>query len=360
MKDVKKLLKQQSRDILPDDSVKENIRKSLWPDNGAERRAATAHGGSIALGKTSKIAIAAAVIVVVMTLCIALPVALSGNDSPIVPDPPTIAFNGDFYAYSAIAVGAMLSDGTSSALALALSPSEMQEIENTTREYLRLVEGLLSEDAISHTQAQVPERLSDYQYAMSVKSRGIDGDVVTFLLCYNENIASSSQDNNEIETDFDIEGVLVTPNGDFKVYGGRQSEQENDGGETEREQELWFIAYTGENSYIRIDQEAEEETEHDSVETERTHRISVYQNGRCVESTTIDLEQEDNETEVKLSIERNGRRDSLEFTVRERGGVKVMAVQADFGSDNAEFLIYIEDGDYRFDFSAVDDDDHDD
>lgn len=368
MKDVKKLLRQQSRDVLPDNDVKDRIRSELGFAPETERRAATAHGGSVHVGRPTIAVFVAAALVVVLALAVIIPFALDGGaGSPVIPDSPVImSTQGDFYAYSALAVGSLLSrtdalDGTSaSRLALAGPGNGVQsQIRDVAEEYIRLVESLLAEDDITHSPVSVPEQYSSYAYAMTVTGYGIGDGVLTYTLYYNEALSSQQHDGEESERNYDIEGILSTPGGDFEVRGGRESEQESDGDENENEEELWFVAYTGENSYIRIDQEAELETEDGETESERTHRVTVVQNGVVTEDTTIELEQEEGETEVALSIRRDGRTDTLEFTRRNVNGTDIIYARARFAAGNASFRVHCEQGGYRFEFDDFYDEDDD-
>ena len=363
MKDVEKLLKERSADVLPDDGVKERVRAELGLDAQTERRAAAAHGGTIAFGKNAKIALVAAALVAVLTMCVVLPVVLGGS-SPSVPSAPPISMStqGDFYAYSALAAGSVLAGMSSSgALALSLPSSEVQSaIRDTAQEYLRLVDGLLSDGEISHSPVEVPQKYSQYAYAMTVSGTGLGGSTLTYTLYFNENLASEDADEEETEREYDIEGVLSTPDGDYAVRGGRESESAYDKNESEEEEELWFNAYIDESSYIRIEQESERESEDGEEEIERSHLISLIENGKVVESTTIDLEQEDGETEVVLTVKRDGVTDKLQFTRETRGGRDILYAHAQFSAGDASFRVYVEDGGYRFEFTDDDDGDFDD
>ena len=363
MKDVEKLLKERSADVLPDDDVKERVRAELGLDAQTERRAAAAHGGTIAFGKNAKIALVAAALVAVLTMCVVLPVVLGGS-SPSVPSAPPISMStqGDFYAYSALAAGSVLAGMSSSgALALSLPSSEVQSaIRDTAQEYLRLVDGLLSDGEISHSPVEVPQKYSQYAYAMTVSGTGLGGSTLTYTLYFNENLASEDADEEETEREYDIEGVLSTPDGDYAVRGGRESESAYDKNESEEEEELWFNAYIDESSYIRIEQESERESEDGEEEIERSHLISLIENGKVVESTTIDLEQEDGETEVVLTVKRDGVTDKLQFTRETRGGRDILYAHAQFSAGDASFRVYVEDGGYRFEFTDDDDGDFDD
>lgn len=352
MKDVDKLLKESAKDVLPDDAVKARVRADLGLDAPVERRAATAHGGSMVLSKNSKIAIVAAALVVLLTLCIVLPLAVDGKTAPAIPDaPPLMSAQGDFYAYSALAAGSVLAQmDASGTLALALSPEIQAQIQAATEEYLRIVDGLLAGAEISQTPVEVPDHYADYAYATKITGIGLGGKALTYTLYYNENLSSEEIDGDETEREYDIEGILSTPNGDYAVCGGRESESEFDKDESEEEEELWFNAYIGENSYIRVEQESERESEDGEEEIERSHLISVIEDGRVVESTTIDLEQEDGETKVELSVKRNGNTDTLRFTRDTVGGKEILCARAELDGVRADFAIHIEDGGYRFDF----------
>lgn len=361
MKDVEKLLKESSADVLPGDEVKERVRAELGLGAQTERRAAAAHGGTFALGKNTKVALIAAALVVILTMCVVLPIVLDGGgSSPVPPAPPILmSTQGDFYAYSALAAGSVLAEMNSSgALALALPSPEVQAaIRDSAEEYLRLVDGLLSGGEISHTSAEVPQKYAQYAYAMTVSGTGLGGNALTYTLYYNENLSSEEINGEETEREYDIEGVLSTPNGDYAVRGGRESESEYDKDESEEEEELWFNAYIGDNSYIRVEQESERESEGGEEELERSHLISLIENGKVVESTIVDLKQEDGETEVELTVKRDGAVDKLQFTRETRGGKDILYARAQFSAGDASFRVYVEDGGYRFEFFDDDEDD---
>lgn len=359
MKDVKKMLKTQAKDALPDASVKERVRTELGYTQNTAQEAAYAHGGTRAVNKKGLYSLLAAALALVIALCVLLPVLLTGGGGTTVL-PPALSAAGDFYAYSAASAGALLSQSAAQAgtasLRRTLTAEEQDRIRQATDEYLRLAEGLLAEDSITHEAVAVPEEYAQYRYAMTITAHGLAGDTVTYTMYYSEALSSEETEENESERAYDITGVLVTESGAYPVRGGRLTEEENEGGETESESELWFEAYTGENSYIRIEQEAEEESEGSETETERTHRLFVYENGTLTESTTIDYEEENGEAEIALTILRGGQRDTLEFRRETRGGTEVLFVEADIGGLQAQMRVYPEEDGYRYEFMEEDDD----
>lgn len=354
MNDLKKTLKTQAKDALPDPSVKERVRSGLGIAPTPAEEQAYAHGGTRSVNKKKWLPVLAAGLALVLALCILLPVLLSGGGNSALP--PTLSAAGDFYAYSAASAGALLSQSGGQAgakLRRSLTAAQQQEIEDTTDEYLRLIESLLSDGSITHEAVAVPEKYAQYSYAMKITSRGIAGGTFTYTLYYSEALTGEETDGDETERAYDITGVLAVDGTDYPVRGGKEQEEESEGGESESESELWFEAYTGENSYLRIEQEEETESEEGETETERTHRLRVFEDGRCVEDTTIDYEEEDGEAEIKLTILRGERRDVLQCK-RDRRADALLYAEADFGGIQATFRIYIENGAYRYEFTDED------
>ena len=114
MKELKKLLAEQAPTVLPDERVKQNIRRELGYEAPAEREATYAHGGTAAVRgkKTLWIAVAAGLLAVALALGILLPVFLR-TPAPHITLPGDkfldIKSTDDFYAYGAASVGSILS-----------------------------------------------------------------------------------------------------------------------------------------------------------------------------------------------------------------------------------------------------------
>ena len=53
-----------------------------------------------------------------------------------------------------------------------------------------------------------------------------------------------------------------------------------------------------------------------------------------------------------MEIERDGRRDSLKFIPHIINGDTILYVEADIDGDDCEFLVYKENGVYRYEFDA--------
>ena len=387
MKDIKKLLKSEAKRVLPDEKLKENIKQELGY-TAEPPVLARADGGTETVKNKKKVlipAIGAAAIVLI--LAILLPIVIPGSSPIPVPLPggnkfAEITDADSFYAYGAASVGSLLASESaaspvssveSGAVVLSMksvsdeSAAEEKHVETVNR-YMSLVEGLLSENAIEATAVAGED---GYEYGMQIAYTDLLGDTVSYTLYFNKIFVSSEFDEGETEEEYAIEGELIAEGRSYPVRGNYETEQ--DDGESENE--LYFRAYLdeGSRSYLEITQESETESEHASTETEKEYAYTRYENGRRVERTVVEYEQEDGELELKLSIEHEGERDVLQFESARISGETVLLAKGTLSGERVRFTVYIresgyhyvfEDGSYsdhdRYDDDDDDDDDRDD
>lgn len=378
MKNLKKLLKQQKNSVLPDQSVKDNIKLQLGMVEN-QPAAQTAVGGTVAVRRRGVIiAVCAAALAIVMALCIILP--LQGVQPTV--DPGTIDGGNDdgkfdeitdsdtFYAYGAASVGAVLSSWEASsssqsalrtAANLDLLSAPTQEEMDTINRYLALVEGLLSEGDITGTAIA---GYGDYAYGMTVSYSDLLGASVSYVMYYNKIFRSTRVDGDEREENYSIEGVLIVENISYPVMGNYTSESEED----EEESTLFFRAYMADDTYIEVTRESESETGDGQSESETEYVYTVYRDGRVVERTVVEYESEDGELELLVTIERDGLRERLIFEDESEDGQRVIAVRGNIGGEEVSFRIYVREGQYHYvfdddssqDYDRYDDDDDDD
>lgn len=391
MKDVKKLLKAQSKHILPDEGVKENIRRELGYSD-AEQTAAYAHGGTERFGRKGIISLIAAGLALVLCLCIVLPVVLLHRN----PSAPGLIGGGtldsidtadEFYAYGAASVGSILSAGLSQesksaqeargaeVRSLAAQPlsggltDEEQEIAATVNGYLGLVEGLLSDEAIEYSAEKLGQEEYGYPYRMTVIVQDMLGGSAQYTMYYDKILTDSETDGDEKEEEYAISGILLVDGEQYPVRGEKETESE----EGETELSLTFTAYRPSDAsrklpYLRMEQESEEET---GEESEKFFLYTLYdENGEETATTSVEYEQEeDGETELKITVERGNETDELRFW-REEGKSNVLSARAKIGGKEYSFTVTVEEGNYRYEFSdgnsgggdrpSHDDDDDDD
>ena len=376
-KDVKKLLAEHRADILPDERVKEKVKRDLGLSSVKESRLSYAQGGEHALtdGKKVMIAVIAVLLVAAIFLGVFLPLWLKGGGTPVTPgggsDPFGNITSADrFYAYGAASVGSILASVSESGAAAAavaagealipaasdasrLASAAEEEQVATLNKYLSLVESLLSDGGISG-EAIAPA--GEYKFGMRVTSTDLTGGTSGYVLYYNKRFVSGETDGEESEENYSIEGVLVTEfDTSYEVKGNYQTETESEDGEHESESGLFFRAFTSEDrrSYIEVRQETETESEDGVEETETEYVYTVFEDGRRVERMTVEYETEQDETELNMTIENyvEGRSETLVFEDETEDGVRVIAVSGTLDGTPVAFRIYVRDGHYDYVFA---------
>lgn len=373
MKDVKKLLAEQSKKALPDRSVKENIKRELGYT--AESQAAYAHGGTQAFsGRKKLLALLAAALAVVLCLCIVLPIALQNKTDFIDGGKLDNIDNADeFYAYSAASVGTLISAAQSAESAfmkttdanrrtasigkahtLAVSApigltDDEQEITDTLDGYIGLIESLLSDDAIEYSSVELGQEQYGYRYRMTVTISDMLGNPFEYTMYYDKILTESEIDGNESEEEYAINGILLVGGERYPVSGEKETESEED----ESELSLQFTAYrpntAGKIPYLRMEQETEEED--GGKETEKFFLYTLYdKNGRPMETTSVEYEQEEGELELKMTVRRGETEDELWFW-REEGHKNVLFARAQIGGKEYSFTVTVEKDAYRYEFS---------
>ena len=380
-KDVKKMLAEHRADILPDERVKEKVKRDLGLSEVRESRLSYAQGGEHALTDKKKVFIAVVTVLLVAAIFLGvfLPLQLGGGTQPggvpIIPDDPfgAITSADEFYAYGAASVGSILASSVeaqagsaavsaaetaSSGISALAAPSDEAQAA-TLNKYLSLVQSLLGESGITE-EGIAPEY--GFSFGMRVLSTDLAGNVSKYELYYDKQPIGAEQDEDEREENYAITGVLITADGGrFDVKGKYQTETEVG----ESESELFFRAFTSEDkrSYIEVRQEFESESEDGVEETEVEYVYTVAENGRPVERMTVEYEKEANELELKMTIERGNVREELVFEDETEDGVSVIAVSGTLDGEPVAFRIYIRDGHYDYVFSdggTVSDDRYDD
>lgn len=363
MKDIKKMLKAQAKNVLPDEKLKENIKHELGYDAGTADAPvlARADGGTEEKKGKQKVMIPlVALAAILLVLAIVLPLVLPGTVSPF-PLPGGNKFaditNADsFYAYGAASVGSILaSEGeTSSVRAMKNESAHEEKHIETVNRYMALVEGLLSEDSIEATAVA-----GEYGYSFGMKIGYTDllGEAAHYTLYFDKIFLSAEQEDDETEEEYAIEGVLEAEGRTYPVRGNYEKESEED----ETEGELFFRAYLdeAESSYIEVTQEYESENEDGGQEVEREYVYSRYENGKRVERTTVEYESEEGELELKLTIEQEDVRDELVFESAHRDGETVLLAEGKLSGEDVRFIVYIREGGYHYVFDDGSSSDHD-
>ena len=205
-----------------------------------------------------------------------------------------------FSAASAATIVSAMNGGQAQALAkakhISLAAAEVTD-EATIDElngYMMLVESLLSDGAFGF--AEGASDIDGYAKKMQVTYRDLTGGTVAYTMYYNETVIDEEHEwddgEEEIETTSRIDGILRIDGADYPMQGIAESSSEGD--ETESEHSL--TVQLGEHSYLRVEQEIEQER----GENEQEYAYSLYENGELTERSLFEYEEEKGETEIKL------------------------------------------------------------
>ena len=393
MKNVKKLLARYKSEILPDEKIKDNIKRELGFDdkecslvyaNGGERVADSRRRNKI-------ITVCASALIVILVLGILIPVLLNKHrdtEFPSIVNKFTQITDADsFYAYGAVSVGTILSSSfsqsvspstrsvckivsasvpekTNSAKLSAAADNDPEQLANVNR-YMPLVESLLSEKKI---EASSISGEYGYNYGMTATYTDLRGISVSYRLFYDKFPIKTDSDDDKSKKNYSISGILLIGTAEYPAEGLYKTETEDD----ETESDLYFKAFTNadKTSYIEARHKYETEKEKDKTEIEQEFVYSVYKNNKLIERTVVEYESEKDDLELKMSISKDGKTDTLKFKGKIENGKNILIAKGIINGQSLRFRVLMQQDGYRYVFDDgsfsdldrddVDDDDDDD
>ena len=366
MKNIKKLLAQQKSEILPDDKIKDNIKKEL----GFEQKQTSlvyAHNGKQKSSSTQfKMILCSFAVIVVLFLGIFIPVFLNKDidtGNPKIYNKFAQVVNADtFYAYSVASVGALLSSNSvhtssfsstsqynfSATMSATYSTQRQQnELNSAQKEtldkYMSLLENLLSESKIENS---ITNGELNYQFTMIVNYSNLNGEKNSYKMIFNKTLIDEDVEDFEVEQNYAIDGILLIENEEYPVEGLYKIETENG----ESESEMFFKAFTNtkKSSYIEVQQTFESEIEDGKQELEQEFIYSLYSEGLLVEQNTIGYEAEGNELSLRMSIKKGEIINNLIFDAESKEGKLLVHVTGNMSNENVNFYIQFQDGKYNY------------
>lgn len=341
---IKKLLKSGAKDVLPDEKIKEDIKLRVGIE-GDEREAEL--GGIKAKIKNSKklVAAAACVLAAAIIVCAFIPLMPGGNSSTNPNNPGNIGFGElssaeEVYGFSAATAGMVISgmdDAVAAAAnavtraktAVATGKSEKSanktdggQIDDeqtiaTLNGYMELVEGLISGNNFTVEGGKNPqEKYSQYEYVMSVSYTDMlrqQRDSGTIY--YNRTHESTERDDDESETTYSLEGVMVLGGEEYRLSGTHVSESEE--GDSENEYEMFVYLDDG---YILVEQSVESEEGENEIE----YSYTLFSGGKQISRTTFEYEQENGgETELIMTVKESGKQPEIFAFENEDGEITI-------------------------------------
>lgn len=341
---IKKLLKSGAKDVLPDEKIKEDIKLRVGIE-GDEREVEL--GGIKAKLKNNKklVAAAACVLAAAIIVCAFIPLMPGGNSSTNPNNPGNIGFGElssaeEVYGFSAATAGMVISGMdeavaaaantvTRAKAAVATGKSEKSanktdggQIDDeqtiaTLNGYMELVEGLISGNNFTVEGGKNPqEKYSQYEYVMSVSYTDMLGQQRdSGTIYYNRTHESTERDDDESETTYSLEGVMVLGGEEYRLSGTHVTESEE--GDSENEYEMFVYLDDG---YILVEQSVESEEGENEIE----YSYTLFSKGVQVSRTTFEYEQENGgETELIMTVKESGKQPEIFAFENEDGEITI-------------------------------------
>ena len=340
-KDVEKLLKKEVNAFDDHDSLAE-IKSRLGME---DTHAHVQRDGSVAVTRRRNrfVVIIAAFAAAVAIAVMAIAFWPRGNTTPSGPSFPVFSGKNDLYALAGISTGELLTEmsGATASAALASSRSDAgygqeasDELVAELDEYMQLVDTLINAAASKIEFEELTE--GEYRYRSVTTVATATGETVTYTMLYNEDVIEEELGGGEEERETRIEGVMRIGGNEFPFDGKRETENED--GESEMELELTtYLDARGSGTFVRFQQEIEND--------EQAYAYEIYKNGRLSDEFELEIENENNETEI--SLEKNGVK--YELKEQKRGGSNVITVEYENGGKRYRLVaVPQENGKYKY------------
>ena len=168
-------------------------------------------------------------------------------------------------------------------------PLEAQIAEVT--KYINMFEGMIGSNALNTvTEENVVYKEVEYAVKSTITVPNLDGTNTVYVMYYNETALPAEkdkEDEEEQEIESKLEGLLVLGNLEYAIEGEKELE--------EGEMEVHFTASAADGTRIDVKQEIEEE--------EQSFEYKLFDaEGKLLQESKVELEQEKDETEMKLEL----------------------------------------------------------
>lgn len=362
MKNIKKLLSQQGQEILPDNAIKDIIKQKI----GFEEKQTSlvyAHNGQQKVDNVfkTKLFVCSMALILLLIVGIFIPILLNKNANKnkiqIYNKFAQVTNAETFFAYSAASVGDLLSSPYTatncSVMANAMScgtyvtHTKESDLDSAQTEiidkYMSLVVNLFGASKI---ESNVAKGDINYQFAMNIHYTNLNGEVVFFKMLFNKLLLSEEKEEDEVEQNYAIDGILLKGNEKYLVEGLHKVETEKG----ESESEMYFKAFLNseKNSYIEVQQNFEIENDTQENEIEQEFIYSLYNNGKVVEKNTIKYEAEDDELSLKMHIITENETNNLLFNYERIENKNALHVVGNIGDKSINYYIYFQKDGYQY------------
>lgn len=238
--------------------------------------------------------------------------------------------------------------------AVAAADEENGDIKNQVEkfnEYFTALDSFLNDGLVDTKTENNPDADMPYKTKMTITGTELDGRKVEYIMYYNEELKSYESSSDKDETEYTLEGIMLSDGVEYYLTGEREAEIEHD----ETEHKLKIRAYADKydkGTYVEMEQEQSEETNEKEIE----YVYSVYKNGILTERTAVEFETEikngKEETEYELEFRTGSSRGSYKVERDIKDGSPCIKVAYNLDGKKGKFTITpTYDGKYEYKFS---------
>lgn len=256
----------------------------------------------------------------------------------------------EVFSVAAASSASCLTGNKASAAALAATEADDFGMDNynVIKTYLGMFEDMLSGGYTSESEPNVDENGNkvafNYDGVDYSNQLNVTVGKETCVIYYNETAGEEEVDieDNEIETETEITGKMVSEGVVIDVTGGRKMEKEED----EEESKIWFDFTRKDGAKVRVVQEFELENEDGVTEQELTYKYEIKMPGQKPIKYELEYESETDKNEMEVKIVQNGMKnkykvvskDGTNFKITQKtGNKKVFDVVKDETAHEYEF-----------------------
>ncbi len=256
-------------------------------------------------------------------------------DKPFTPTPVSLSAD-DVYGMGAVSAARLLASMPETSIGLLSQTDELQIKKEAEKfnQYFTALDSFWGDDIV--TTATVKNTDADYPFEikMTVMGIGFDGTANNYTMYYTETLHKSEDDEDEIEKEYKLVGVMIIDGNEYAVEGERSEESEKD----ENETELKIRAYADvadRRSYVQMEQEYSVE----NGKTQTEYVYSVYADGKLIEETAVEFEakNKNGKVQTEYSIEFRKGKSKGKYEIERRSDKT--AVEYKIDGENGEFFI---------------------
>lgn len=215
-----------------------------------------------------------------------------------------------------------------------------EQIE-TVNGYMTLVENLLSNGNLGCVKYESDRE--GYAVKEVITYGDLQGNVVSYTVYYNITLDYIEEDGEEVEENYTLSGVMVIDGVDYVLEGHSETETEGE----EVETQSYFKVVLSDGNYIIMENEQDGE--------EKSLVYKFVENKKVVEKISFEYENEQDEVELEMTVEKDGSKTTLEFTKQSLNDATEIEVVITTDCDRAKFNILVTKDDegndvYRYTF----------